>query len=69
MSPAVFVILVLLSVPGGFRGEITALEPAGERSDIAMGQSVLLQLADLEEAFPTDLADVFLEVVAAVLGG
>ena len=61
-----FVDLVLISVPGQFRGEIATLEPAGERPDVAMDESVVIQFVCSEETFPTDIADVFVKVLAAV---
>ena len=64
--PAVFGHLRLLSLPGGFRGEVATLQPAGERPGVAVGESVLLQFGGLEESFPTDVADVFPKVLAAV---
>ena len=60
--------LVLLSVPNGFRGEIAALEPAGERPGVVMDGSVLLQTGSFEETFTTDIARVFLEILSSVLG-
>ena len=59
---------VLLSVPNGFRGEIAALEPAGERPGVLMDGPVLPQIVRFEETFPTDIARVFLEILSSVLG-
>ena len=66
INSTMFVDLVLISVPGQFRGEIAALEPAGERPDVAMDESVVLQFVCSEETFPTNVADVFLHLLAAV---
>ena len=41
INSTMFVDLVFISVPGRFRGEIAALEPAGERPDVTMDESVL----------------------------
>ena len=60
--------LVLLSVPGGLRGEITTLEPAGERPGVVMDDSVILQFGEREETFPADVADMVLEILSSVLG-
>ena len=60
--------LVLLSVPGGLRGEMTTLEPAGERPGVVMDDSVILQLGQREETFPADVADMVLEILSSVLG-
>ena len=61
-----FVDLVFISVPGRFRGEIATLEPAGERPDVAMNESVVPQFGGCIETFPADIADVFLKVFVAV---
>ena len=61
-----FVDLVFPPIPGRFRGEIATLEPAGERPDVAMYESVLRKLAGCKETFPADIADVFLKFLAAV---
>ena len=66
INSTMFVDLVLISVPGQFRGEIATIEPAGERPDVAMDESVMIQFVCSEETFPTDIADVFLKVLAAV---
>ena len=67
-GPAVFSHLVLLPVPGRFRGEITTLEPAGERPGVVVESSVISQFVSSEETFPTDVAGVFLEILSSVLG-
>ena len=69
MTPAVFVILVLLSVPGRFTGKVAALEPAGERPGLTVSQSVLFQFHGEEETFPTDVADVLLQLRTVVHRG
>ena len=66
-GPAVFGHLVLLPVPGRFRGEIATLEPAGERPGVIMESSVISQFVSSEEAFRTDLTSMFLEVLSSVL--
>ena len=66
INSTMFVDLVLISVPGQFRGEIATLEPAGERPGITMDESVVLQFVLFEETFPTDIADVFVKVLAAM---
>ena len=63
-----FIILVLLSVPGGFRGEIATLKPAGERPGVAVGESVILQFGGLVESFPADVANMFMQILSSVLG-
>ena len=60
--------LVLLPVPGRFRGEIATLEPAGERPGVVVESSVISQFVCSEETFPTDVAGVFLEIFSSVLG-
>ena len=67
-GPAVFGHLVLLSVPGGLRGEMTTLEPAGERPGVIVDDSVILQLSDLGETFPADVANMFMQILSSVLG-
>ena len=66
-GPAVFGHLVLLPVPGRFRGEITTLEPAGERPGVVVDDPVLLQFVYFDETFPTDVATMFLEILSSVL--
>ena len=66
-GPAVFGHLVLLPVPGRFRGEITTLEPAGKRPGVVVESSVISQFVCSEETFPTDVAGVFLEILSSVL--
>ena len=67
-GPAVFGHLVLLPVPGRFRGEIATLEPAGERPGVVVDDPVLLQFVCFHETFPTDVATMFLEILSSVLG-
>ena len=45
---------------------MTTLEPAGERPGVIVDDSVILQLGDLGETFPTDVANMFLEIFSAV---
>merc|ERR1712150_154640 len=66
-GPAVFSHLVLLPVPGRFRGEIATLEPAGERPGVVVDDPVLLQFVYFDETFPTDVATMFLEILSSVL--
>ena len=60
--------LVVLPVPADLTGEITTLEPAGESPGVVMDDSVILQLGDLGETFPADVANMFLQVLSAVFG-
>ena len=63
-----FVYLVLISVPGQFRGEIAALEPAGERPGVVMDDPVLLQFGDVDEALPTHVTNMTCEILSSMLG-
>ena len=66
-GPAVFGHLVLLPVPGGFGGEIAALEPAGEGPGVVMGDPVFLQFGDLKETLGTDVAKITCEILSSML--
>ena len=68
INSTMFVDLVLISVPGQFRGEIATLEPAGERPGVVVDDPVLLQFVYFDETFPTDVATMFLEILSSVLG-